>query len=103
MRIAGVVLVVLALGGCFAAPPESSSPSRAPARQAPAPAPKPSPVPSPGTVARINALKDCGELQREFDAFDAVRAAASAGSERAVLALEYMRLVDNRMQVVGCY
>lgn len=80
-----ILVLVLVLGGCGGADGGGGSPA----------------VES--TKARIEAMTDCAELQREFDTaadnFDRVE----PGTEQADASLAYMQTADDRMREVGCF
>lgn len=57
---------------------------------------------NPDTIARIESLTDCDELQMEFDRFDAIAEGAEVGSSRRTAANHYLIVAGNRMEKLGC-
>jgi hypothetical protein len=54
---------------------------------------------NPDVYARINAMTDCAELQREFDQADANRSLPTDDD----IPIAYMKAADERMDEIGCY
>lgn len=67
---------------------------------APGPAPE---VGNPEVHARIRALTDCGELQREFDVAMVAVDARQPGDAMRTVSTSYAMTADARMRALGCY